>query len=164
MANLIKIFWKRYYKEVEEYRQEKCAKYCFICGDNCCNGRLNPSFYDIRPFSHLKRVRYRWDVPPEKESYIIDRRFFCFGGFFLVRECPYLNDGLCKLYSDPIRPKECYEYPMYLDVPLQIPFFKPFISVEMSCTIFSYEKNRSEVEEFARNLGLGIIFHPPYEE
>ena len=164
VIDLLHMFWKKYARSVEVFRQEKCGKYCAICGDNCCTGRLNPSFGTIRPFSRLKRVRYKWDVPPEKEPYVINRKFFFLGAYYLVGECPCLKDGLCALYNDPLRPPECYEYPMYLNVPLGIPFLKPFISAEMSCTIFRYEKNRTEAEEFARDLGIELIWHPPYDE
>jgi hypothetical protein len=159
LIDLLKMFWKKHAAAVKEFREKKCSQYCPICGDNCCNGRLNPSFTDSRPFAHLKKIRYRWHKPPSGEPFIVDRKFLFFGSYFLVNECPYLARGLCTIHGDAKRPFECHEYPMYLGAPFGVPFFKPFISAESSCSIFKYEKNIAEARALAGELGLDIIFH-----
>jgi hypothetical protein len=160
LIDLIRNFRKKAYDAVAQFREGKCAHYCLICGDNCCTGRLNPLIRDTRAFSKIKKVRYRWDNPPEREPFLVDRRFLFWGGCILVRQCPHLKDSLCSLYGDIQRPRECFDYPLYLDVPLSIPFAKPFISVELSCSIFRYEKNRREVKDLGSRLGLEVLFHP----
>ena len=87
-----------------------------------------------------------------------------FGSYILMRECPHLNNGLCKIYEDRLRPQGCHDYPMYLDSPFGMAFLRPLIIVEMSCSIFRYEKNRIEAEELAEGLGLEIVFRPDYED
>jgi hypothetical protein len=163
LIDLVRRFWKKEYDAVTAFREAKCNDYCLICGDNCCSGRLNPSFRDLRAFSSLKRVRYRWNRPPEGEPFLVDRRILLWGGYVLVRQCPHLKSGRCSIYGDPHRPRECFDYPLYLDVPLSIPFFRPFISVELSCGIFRYEKNRREIEDLAGRLNLEVMLHPSGE-
>lgn len=159
MSNLLRYFWKKYFDSIEEFREKKCKQYCFICGDNCCNGRLNPAFSKRGLFKDLKVIRYKWHKPPSGEPYLVDRRLLGIGSIFLVNECPFLKDNLCVVHENPLRPSQCTDYPLYLDCALGIPFLKPFISVECSCRIFHYKKNISEVEMFAKKLGLDIVFH-----
>jgi len=160
----LKVFWSNYCDAVAEFRGSKCSEYCSICGDNCCAGRLNPELHDISAFSQLRRVRYRWHKPPEgEEPYLIDRRILFWGSFFLVRACPHLKDNLCSIYSDAGRPDVCNDYPVYLQTPFSIPFLRPFISVELSCTIFRYRQNCEEISRFAEKLGLDVVFHPAPE-
>ncbi|GEM_PF-1758763 len=160
----LRLFWTNYCDAVAEFREEKCREYCGICGDNCCSGRLNPEFNNLSAFSHLKRVRYRWHRPPEgNEPYLIDRRILIWGSFFLVRTCPHLKDNLCSIHSDTGRPRVCDEYPVYLQTPFSIPFLRPFISVELSCSIFKYKQNYEEIRHFAERLGLEVVFHPAPE-
>ncbi|MDQ7824172.1 MAG: hypothetical protein RDV48_15325 [Candidatus Eremiobacteraeota bacterium] len=162
LPDLVKLLWKNHQGALESLREVMCARYCPICGDNCCTGRLNPSISDLRAFPDLRRVRYRWDRKPEG-PYLVDRRFLFFGTCYLVNGCPHLKGNLCAIHEEAARPRECHEYPLYLDFPFSIPFFKPFISVELSCGIFRYKKNCDEVSQLGERLGLEVIFHetPP---
>jgi len=163
-GDLLRVFWLNYCDAVAEFRAEKCSEYCRICGNNCCTGRLNPEFNDLRAFSHLKRVRYRWHRPPEGgEPYLIDRSILVWKSFFLVRACPHLKDNLCSIYSDKGRPRVCDEYPVYLQTPFSVPFLRPFISVELSCAMCKYSQNCEEISRFAEKLGLDVVFHPASE-
>jgi len=157
----LKAFWPDYCDAVAELKDEKCRDYCGICGDNCCAGRLNPEISDPGSFSGLRKVRYRWHRPPEgDEPYLIDRRFLLWGSLFLVRACPHLKDGRCSIHGEAGRPRVCSDYPMYLQSPFSLPFLRPFISVELSCTIFRYRQNCDEVRRFAQKKGLDVVFHP----
>jgi len=158
--DLLQFFWNKFFQPVREIREELCGGYCPICGDNCCNGRLNPAVGAQKPFTHLKKVRYRWHTPPPEGPYIIDHRFLWMGKCYISGACPYLKDNLCLLYEKSERPWECMEYPLYLQVPFGIPFLRPFISVEKSCNIFKYEKNCEKIEALAYTLGLDVVFHP----
>ena len=160
----LSILWNDYSEAVTEFRAKKCRDYCPVCGDNCCNGRLNPAIGSRAPFKNLKVVRYRWDKPPENDPYIVDRRFLWMGACYLVRTCPCLREGQCGIYDKPERPWECTDYPLYLQAPLNIPFLRPIICAERSCCIFKYEKNCRELESLAESLKLEVIFHPPPEE
>lgn len=144
-------------KAVSALRDALCKKFCSVCPNSCCSGRLGISVGDNINFRDLQVIRSRWQRPPASEAYITDRRFLFWGKKYLVGRCPYFSDdGSCGIHAKTDRPKDCVLYPLYIS---RYPFsFERIIKAEKSCFIFSDPSACRKVIELGQKLGLKVFF------
>jgi len=166
-------------EEVRRLRESLCADACPRCPRNCCTGRLNPRLDRMERFRDLPLVRGPLDPRPRPQSgsasedrsdeacrarpergkgpYVLQQGLL--RERFLVGRCPHLTEGMCGIYGDPGRPRECHEYPLHVQSVLG-GLGGQVLHVERSCWIFDDEARVEEARALAARLGIDCIVNP----
>ena len=138
-------------KEIENWKKTILKPACAKCDGHCCSTNL--------PDLTQEQVQLLFgNSDPEAIKDINGEHIVlpCGDGTFVTSyeqggHCPQLENGMCKVYNHPLKPKVCGDFPFFLEEEKKILFIHNF-----NCPVTEDLKNISRLCKTVLDLGYKI--------